>query len=103
MVSTTTPRGCVPVREVVISVHCDLCNQQFYETTEGSNSVGLTVYGEAKEMDVCDPCIHGSFLQEARHVDGRRGKAKTPHACHCGKSFASPRGLSAHQTRQAHD
>lgn len=86
------------MREVVIMVSCDACQQQFAETDEGSNLVSLTVYGTAREMDLCDECINGSFIQEARVAK----KAK-PHVCHCGKAFSTPRGLTGHQKRQGHD
>jgi hypothetical protein len=88
------------MREVVIRVHCDVCRTGFDEQTEGSNTVTFTVYGNPRELDMCDECIGGSFLQEARPVTGKPDK---PFGCHCGKRFDSQRGLSAHQTRQAHD
>lgn len=90
------------MREVVIAIRCDLCEQRFTEANEGDNSVIFTVRGEKREMDLCDPCIGGSFLQEARPVKGKPRKAEKPFACHCGKSYTSQRGLSKHQSA-AHD
>lgn len=85
------------MREVIIAIRCDVCRDSFTETSEGSNSVRFIVYGQEREMDMCDPCIGGSFLQEARSVTGKKG---TPFACtFCSKRFDSQRGLSAHQTR----
>lgn len=87
------------MREVVISVVCDACGQGFYETTEGYNSVVLTVRGERREIDLCDDCIHGSFLQEARPVNTTVRKTKGKFPCGCGKSFDTERGRAAHSTR----
>lgn len=87
------------MREVIISVTCDICTDVFTERDEGSNRVLFTVYGEQREMDICDPCIGDSFLPGGRPV-GKAKKSGTPFACtFCSKSFASQRGLSAHQTR----
>ncbi len=87
------------MREVVIRVHCDVCRTGFDESVEGSNTVTLTVYGNQRELDMCDECIGGSFLQEARPVTGKPDK---PFPCpfpSCGKKFDTQRGLSAHDTR----
>lgn len=86
------------MREVVIAIHCDVCNEAFAEKTEGSNRVLFTVYGEQREMDICDADINGTFLQEARPVKTRKIRKKDQ-VCHCGRAYTTLRGLSAHQTR----
>lgn len=88
------------MREVVINIHCDVCGTQFVETDEGSNSVGLVIYGEQREMDVCDECIHGSFLQEARPVSKRRKKTEaSDFPCGvCEKRFLTQGGATRHMT-----
>jgi hypothetical protein len=95
----------VTVRRVSIVVTCDACDVEIQEETEGDSAVRFTVRGEEREMDLCGDCLHGTFLQEARPVTNRkkRKKASDEFACHCGKTFGTARGLSAHQTRQAHD
>lgn len=96
----------VLMRRVSIVVTCDACQEEIEEETEGSSAVRFTVRGEEREMDLCDECLGDTFLQEARPVTNRKKRKKTdekPFACHCGKMFNTERGLSAHQTRQAHD
>lgn len=90
------------MREVVISVNCDACRTNFKEREEGANLVLFTILGEKWEMDLCNDCLGSGFLQEARRTVNRKSDDKS-FACHCGKTFGTQRGLSAHQTRQAHD
>lgn len=83
------------MREVIIAVHCDVCRNSFREEVEGSNTVKFTVYGDQRELDMCDECIGGSFLQEARPV---KTKTEKPFVCECGKAYTSQRGLSKHKS-----
>lgn len=89
------------MRRVSIVVTCDMCSDEIDEEAEGASAVTFTVRGETREMDLCDECIGGSFLQEARPVTNRKKRGE--HVCHCGKSYKTERGLSAHQTRAGHD
>lgn len=89
------------MRSVSIRITCDCCEEAIEEETEGSSSVTITVRGVEREMDICDTCLHGTFLQEARAV--AKTKKTKDLSCYCGKSFTTERGLKAHQTRQAHD
>ena len=93
------------MRRVSIVVICDCCDAEISEEIEGSATVRFIVAGEERELELCDDCVHGTFLQEARPVSNRRKRQTKdkPFKCHCGKSFGTERGLSAHQTRQAHD
>lgn len=94
------------MRAVSIIVFCDACEQEIEEEAEGASTVLFTVRGEQREMELCDACIGGTFLQEARSVTNRtkrKSKDEKPFSCWCGKSFGTVRGLSAHQARQAHD
>jgi ribosomal protein L44E len=92
------------VRRVSIVVTCDCCHEEIAEEVEGASVVLFTVRGEEREMDICDGCLGGSFLQEARPVSNR-GKRKTknkdkPFSCdECPKSFGTERGLKHHLTR----
>lgn len=84
------------MREVVIRVHCDVCREEFVEDYEGQNTVVFTVQGDVREIDMCDDCIRGSFLQESRpHTPDKEFDCPD-----CDKSFGTQRGLSHHQTRQ---
>lgn len=89
------------MRRVSIVVTCDSCMEEIEEETEGSAAVRFTVRGEERELDLCDLCLSGTFLQESRSVNNRKKKAKD-FTCPCGRAFATQRGLSRHQTA-AHD
>jgi len=94
------------VRRVTIVISCDACEEDIREETEGDSRVSFTVRGEERELDLCDDCLGGTFLQEARPVRKQRGKIQTDefYGCDfCGKTFGTARGLSMHQTRQAHN
>jgi hypothetical protein len=93
------------MRRVSIVVTCDACDEEIEEEVEGDSAVRFTARTVEKEMDLCDDCLYGTFLQEARPVSNRKKRKKPTgeFTCHCGKSFGTQRGLTAHQTRQAHD
>jgi len=63
----------------------------------------FSVRDERREIDICDECLGGSFLQEARPVMNRRKRKKATtdeFPCDdCDKSFGTQRGLSHHRTR----
>jgi hypothetical protein len=89
------------MRRVSIMVICDACSEEIEEETEGDSVVRLIARGTEREMDLCDDCLHGSFLQEARPVTNRkkRKKSEDKFACDaCDKTFGTARGLSRHQT-----
>lgn len=83
------------MREVLIHVHCDACAIEFVEDYEGQNTVTFNVLETVKEMDLCDDCLFGSFLQEARPVV----PPNDFHCEECEKSYGTQRGLSHHITR----
>lgn len=87
------------MRRVSIIVICDACDEEIEEETEGNSAIRFTVRGEERELDLCDECIGGTFLQEARPVTNRRKRKKTDQfACdQCDKTFGTQRGLSRHQ------
>jgi len=91
------------VRRVSIVVTCDVCQEDIEEDTEGSSAVRFTARGEERELDVCDECLGGSFLQEARPVNNRKKRKKAedkPFACDaCDKAFGTERGLNHHKTK----
>jgi len=91
------------VRSVSILISCDACQEDIKEDVEGASAVVFTVRGEEREMDLCDDCIGGTFLQEARPVTNRKKRKKTepkPFACDgCDKSFGTARGLNHHKTK----
>lgn len=91
------------MRRVSIVVTCDACEERIEEETEGASAVRFTVRGEEREMDLCDECLGGTFLQESRPVTNRKKrKAKTKDgefACdECSKTFGTQRGLTRHKT-----
>ena len=94
------------MRRVSIVITCDCCQSEVTEETEGASAVVFTVRGEQREMDLCDECIGGSFLQEARPVTNRKKRKKekdtSPDEFECDlchKTFATLRGLNHHGTR----
>jgi len=93
------------VRRVSIIVTCDCCQAEIAEETEGSSAMTFTVRGEQREMDICDDCLGGTFLQEARPVNNRKkrkekGKGGIVIPCDdCDKTFGTVRGLNHHRTR----
>lgn len=93
------------MRRVSIVVTCDVCESEITEETEGDSAVRFTARGVERELDICDDDLYGTFLQEGRSVTNRKKRAKTDKkfACHCGKSYDTERGLTAHQTRQGHE
>lgn len=94
------------MRRVSIIVTCDACEEEIDEETEGSNTLSITVRGEERVLDLCEDCIHGTLWQTARPVTDRKKRKKPADdefACHCGKSFATLRGLNFHKVRMTHD
>jgi hypothetical protein len=90
------------MRRVSITVVCDACEDEVEEETEGDSTMSFTRHGEQWEMDICDECFGGTFLQEARPTNNRRKrKDKTGEfSCDdCDKTFPTQRGLSQHRTR----
>jgi hypothetical protein len=94
------------VRRVSIVVICDACEEEVQEETEGDSVVRFTSRGGEREMDLCDSCYYGTFLQEARPVINRKKRKKaeldTPgeFPCDsCEKAFPTMRGLNQHRTR----
>lgn len=87
------------MRRVSILVTCDSCEEEIQEETEGASAVIFTVRGEQREMDICDQCLGGTFLQEARPVTNRKKRKKEFTCDECSKTFGTQRGLSHHQTR----
>lgn len=91
------------MRRVSIMVACDACQSEITEEEDGASTVRFTARGQEREIDLCDDCLYGTFLQEARSVTNRKNRAKEFTCDFCGKSFTTQRGLSHHKTRQAHD
>jgi len=92
----------VTVRRVSIVVTCDACQEDIQEETEGASTLSFTVRGEQREMDICDECLGGTFLQEARPVANRKKRKATAKDFPCGdcdKSFGTMRGLNHHRTK----
>jgi len=89
------------VRRVSIIVSCDVCQEEIDEEVEGASTMSFTVRGEQRELDICDGCVGGSFLQEARPVNNRkkRKQAKDFACDDCDKAFSTQRGLSHHRTK----
>lgn len=88
------------MRQVIVMVTCDLCKDKITEETEGANAIRLSMRGEEREMDVCDECLTGSFLQEARPVTNRKKRKAKKFPCDsCDSSFDTERGLNHHKTR----
>jgi hypothetical protein len=90
------------VRRVSIIVTCDCCRAEIAEEIEGSSAMTFTVRGEQREMDICDDCLGGTFLQEARPVTNRKKrKAKeepVKFACEmCGREFVREGNRDKHQ------
>ena len=92
------------MRRLNIIDTCDCCQAEIAEETEGSSAVVFTVRGEQREMDICDECLGGSFLQEARPVNNRKkrkAKAKeepAKFACSkCGREFVRRANRDKHQ------
>jgi hypothetical protein len=89
------------MRSVVIIITCDVCDEGIKEDVEGDNSIRLIVRGEHQEIDVCNECMGGSFLQEARPVKSR-GKPKKSNGTFpcdaCDMTFSTNRGLKMHQS-----
>lgn len=90
------------MRRVSIVVRCDVCTEDIEEEEEGASVVRFIARGVEKEMDICDGCLYGTFLQEARPVTNRRKRKKTKDdqfPCDaCEKTFGTQRGLTRHQT-----
>lgn len=86
------------MREVIIQVECDVCRSLLEEPSEGHNLVHITFQGRELEMDMCDECVHGSFLQEARPVSKKT--SKTFLCAVCDKSFATQVGLKRHAAQK---
>lgn len=86
------------MREVIINIRCDYCKEQFTEPIEGSNAVIFTVGARKWEMDLCFECLGGPFFTNARESESVKKQGKE-HACHCGKTFTSKRGMTQHKTR----
>jgi hypothetical protein len=89
------------MRSISIVVTCDACGDEIEEEVEGASAIRFTVRGDEREMDLCDECLGGTFLQEARPVMNRKKrKATGEFVCdQCGKTFGTQRGLSHHKTR----
>jgi len=91
------------MRRVSIVVMCDACQEDIEEESEGDSVVRIIARGEEKEMDLCNECLYGTFLQEARPVTNRKKRKKAtdkPFPCGvCEKSFATQRGAAHHVTR----
>lgn len=91
------------MRRVSIVISCDCCQSEVEEETEGSSAVVFTVRGEQREMDLCDECIGGSFLQEARPVTNRKKRKQEPEkkagfACEmCQREFVREANRDNHQ------
>lgn len=83
------------MREVIIRVVCDACDEKVAEEVEGSSAITFTVRGEQRVLDLCDECLGGTFLQKARPV---KKSKKKEFVCECGKAFGTQRGLTRHQT-----
>jgi hypothetical protein len=92
------------MREVILVVYCDVCDKGIQEETEGSNGVSFTVRGEQRELDMCNDCLGGSFLQEARPVVNRKTQKRDKEkgylcgADDCTMSFTTHRGMKMHHT-----
>jgi hypothetical protein len=89
------------MRRVSIVVMCDACQEDIEEESEGDSVVRIIARGEEKELDLCNECLYGTFLQEARPVTNRKKRKKTKEfSCdECDKAFATERGLNHHRTR----
>jgi ribosome-binding protein aMBF1 (putative translation factor) len=60
------------MRSISIVVTCDACGDEIEEEVEGASAIRFTVRGDEREMDLCDECLGGTFLQEARPVTNRK-------------------------------
>lgn len=89
------------MRRVSIVVTCDACQEEIEEETEGASVIRFNVRGEEREMDLCNECLGGTFLQEARPASNRKKrKAAKDFACDdCDKAFGTMRGLNHHRTK----
>jgi hypothetical protein len=90
------------MRSISIVVTCDACGDEIEEEVEGASAIRFTVRGDEREMDLCDECLGGTFLQEARPVTNRKKREVKvkPYFCdQCDKTFGTQRGLSHHMTR----
>lgn len=93
------------MRTVIIVVTCDVCDNEIKEDAEGTSAIRFTVRGEQREMDICNECLGGSFLQEARPVKTRGKAKKSPDGSKffcgidgCEMSKDTSRGLKLHQS-----
>lgn len=94
------------MRRVNIVVTCDCCGSELTEDDEGSSTVRFIARGEERELDLCDDCLYGTFLQEARPVTNRRKRKpiKEEFECDvCHKTFETQRGLRQHATKKHRD
>lgn len=88
------------MRSISIVVTCDACHDEVLEEVDGSSIVQFTARGVQSEMDLCDDCLYGTFLQEGRPSGNRKKRGVGEFDCPgCGKAFKTQRGLSHHQTR----
>lgn len=81
-------------RNVKITVYCDMCNESITEDAEGHNALRFTLYGELREIDLCEGCIQDSFLHEARRVIVKKDKTWK---CHCGRAYTTKGAMKYHQ------
>jgi hypothetical protein len=86
----------------MVVVMCDVCQGDIYEKQEGTSVVTFTARGQTQELDICDECLHGSFLQEARPVAKQKKVVGEFDCPGCGKSFKTPGGLTRHRTKVPH-
>jgi len=88
------------MRRVNIVVICDSCEDEVEEENEGDSRISFIVRGEKREMDICDECLGGTFLQEARPAPKAKKDEAGEFSCvDCGKPFPTQRGMNQHRTR----
>ena len=85
------------MREVIIRVVCDACDEEVAEEVEGSSAITFTVRGEQRVLDLCDECLSGTFLQEARPVKKSKKKGGEFACAKCGKKYARETNRDKHQ------